>query len=182
MDQSKVTVRYAKAFFSLAKEKNKLDTLKKDVELTFGLCKDSAEFRLLLESPVVKTSQKIKLIKAIFAKSVDAMTLNFLELVTTNKRESQLAGICRNFLSLYREEQGVKSAILTTAVELDPAIIKKIQEKLATELKARIELSKQVDEKLIGGFILRVDDQQLDASIASQLRKVKEKLLQSEIK
>jgi len=182
MDQSKITVRYAKAFFSLAKEKNKLDALKKDIELISGLCKDSAEFRLLLESPVVKTSQKIKLIKAIFAKSIDALTLKFLELITTNKRESHIAGICRNFLGLYRQEQGVKSALLTTAVELDPAIIAKIKSKLETELKVQIELSKQVDENLIGGFVLRIEDQQLDASIASQLRRVKEKLLQSEIK
>ncbi len=181
MDQSKITVRYAKAFFSLAQEKKQLDTIKKDVDLIFGLCKESTDFRLLLESPVVKTSQKIKLIKSIFTGKIDPLSLNFLELVTSNKREAHLAGICRNFLAMYREEQGVKSAVLTTATELSPELTKEFQQKLEQEYKAHIELTKQVDSSLIGGFVLRVDDKQLDASIASQLKKVKEKLLQSEI-
>lgn len=182
MDQSKITVRYAKAFFSLAKEKNKLDALKKDIELVFTLCQESVDFRLLLESPVVKTSRKIKFIQSVFSKKTNELSLSFLELITTNKREAHLPGICRNFLSLYRQEQGVKSAMLTTAVEIDPAIIGKIKANLEKELKVQIEMSKQVDDKLIGGFVLRIEDQQLDASIASQLRKVKEKLLQTENK
>ncbi|WP_163716061.1 ATP synthase F1 subunit delta [Mangrovibacterium lignilyticum] len=182
MDQSKITVRYAKAFFSLAKEKKQLDLLKTDVELISTLCKDSADFRLLLESPVVKTSKKIKLIQAIFSKKINALSLSFLELITTNKREAHLPGICRNILNLYRLDQGVKTAVLTTAIDMKPAIIAQITAKLEKDLNAEIELSKQVDPKLIGGFVLRVDDQQIDASIASQLRKVKETLLQSEIK
>jgi len=182
MDQSKITVRYAKAFFSLAKEKKKLEVLKKDIELIFKLCQDSTDFRLLLESPVVKTSQKIKLIQSIFAKKINELTLSFLDLIINNKRESHLPGICRNILSFYRQDQGVKSAVLTTAVEVNPALVAQINAKLEKEFQARIELSQQVDEKLIGGFVLRVDDQRLDASIASQLRRMKEKLLQSENK
>lgn len=181
MDHSKITVRYAKAYFSLAQEKKQLDAIKKDVELIFALCQDSTDFRLLLESPIVKTSQKIKITKAIFEGKVSDLSLKFLQLVNTNKREAHLPGICRNFLGLYRQEEGVKSALLTTATELSPELTSQIQQRLEKEYKAQIELTKQVDESLIGGFVLRVDDKQLDASIASQLKKVKEKLLQSEI-
>lgn len=182
MDQSKVTVRYSKAFFSLAKEKKQLDTLRKDIELIYTLCNESADFRLLLESPIVKTSQKIKLLKSIFDKKINPLTLNFLDLITNNKREAHLAGICRNLLNLYRQEQGVKSAVITTATELNPAIIADIQKQLEKQLNAQIELTRKIDPALIGGFVLRIEDQQVDASIASQLKKVKEKLLQSEIK
>lgn len=182
MDQSKITVRYAKAFFSLVKEKNQLAPLRGDIELVYKLCQESTDFRLLLESPVVKTSQKIKLAKAIFEQHLNPLTLSFLELVFTNKRESELAGICRNFLLFCRQDMGIKTAIITTAVEMDASILDRIQTKIEKEFKAQIELSKQVDPKLIGGFVLRVDDQQYDASISSQLRKIKEKLLQSEIK
>lgn len=182
MEQSKITVRYAKAFFSLAKEKNQLDPLRSDMELVSKLCQESADFRLLLDSPVVKTSQKIKLIQSIFGKQLNPLSLNSLNLVFTNKRESELPGICRNFLLLCRQDLGVRTALLTTAVELQPALLEQIQTKLEKEFNARVELSKQVDPALIGGFVLRVDDQQLDASLASQLRKVKETLLQSEIK
>lgn len=182
MDHSKVSIRYAKAFFSLAKEKDLLNPLRKDIETIYNLTKESTDFRLLLESPVVKTSQKIKLAKAIFGQQLNPLTMNFLELVFTNKRESELAGICRNFLLFCRQDLGVKTAVITTAVEMDASILAQIQAKLESEFKAQVELSDQVDPKLIGGFVLRVDDQQVDASISTKLRKVKEKLLQSEIK
>jgi len=182
MDQSLITVRYSKAFFSLAKEKNQLEPLKKDIEAIFTLCNESADFRLLLESPVVKTSQKKKLIRAIFDQKINPLTLNFLELIAENKREVHLPGICRNILSFYRQDQGVKSAIVTTATSMSSSIIAEIKSELEKQLNAQIELSQKVDENIIGGFVLRIDDQQVDASIAHQLRKVKETLLQSEIK
>jgi F-type H+-transporting ATPase subunit delta len=182
MDQSKVRVRYSKAFFSLAKEKNQLDTLRKDIELVYALCKESADFRLLLESPIVKTSRKVKLLKSIFDKQISPLTLNFLELITNNRREAHLTGILQNLLSLYRQEEGMKSAVITTAADLNPSLITDIQKQIEKQLNVQIELTRKVDPALIGGFILRIDDQQVDASIASQLRKVREKLLQAEIK
>ncbi|WP_372774703.1 ATP synthase F1 subunit delta [Mangrovibacterium sp.] len=182
MDQSKITVRYAKAFFTLAKEKNQLDSLKKDIELIFSLCQESDDFRHLLQSPVVKTSQKLTFMQAVFTKKIDLLTLKFLELITSNKREIHLPGICRNVLNLYRQDQGIKSAIVTTATELNATIFAQVKELLEVELKSPIELSKQVNPDLIGGFIIRIDDQQVDTSIATQLRKVRAKLLQSEVK
>ena len=74
------------------------------------------------------------------------------------------------------------SAVITTATDLNPAIISEIQKQLEKQLNAQIELTRKIDSSLIGGFVLRIDDQQVDASIACQLKKVKEKLLQSEIK
>lgn len=182
MDQSAITVRYAKAFFSLAKEKNILDTLKKDVELVAGVCKESADFILLLESPIVKTSKKIALITSIFSGKVDELTLNFLHLVTQNKREIHIPAICRNFLGLTRADQNIKSAVLTTATEINSETIKKIETLMGKELNAKIELSTTVKPEIIGGIVLRLDDKQYDASIATQLKKIKQKLLETELK
>ena len=181
MDQSKITIRYAKAFFSLAKEKQMLDILKNDIEYISLLCSESVDFKLLLESPVVKKSQKIKLFNSIFKSGINELSLNFLNLIAENRREIDLPGICRNILNLYRQDQGVKTVVMTSAVSLSPTIIKQIKSQLESEFKANVELSERVEPELIGGFILRVDDQQMDASIATQLRKVKEKLLQSEL-
>lgn len=181
MDQSKITVRYAKAFFSLATEKNLLDELKKDMDLIGQLAKSSSDFILLLESPVIKTSQKIKLLKTIFKGKVHELTINFLVLIAENKREVHIPGICRNFSDLYRKKQGIKRATITSAITLQKDIISQIKEKLENGFNAKVELSERVNEDLIGGFVLRIDDRQIDASIATQLRKVREKLLQTEI-
>ena len=181
MDQSAITVRYAKAFFSTAKEKKKLDKLKTDIQLVYEVCKTSADFILLLESPIVKTSKKANLIQKIFSGKIDELTLNFLLLIVQNKREVHIPGICRNFLDFTRKDQNIKSAMLTTASEIDAATIKKVEQLLAKELKASVELSTLVNAEILGGLVLRIDDKQFDASIATQLKKIKQSLLETEL-
>jgi len=182
MDQSKIAVRYAKAFFSLGKEKGQLDALKKDIGLIRSLCDESAGFKLLLESPVVKTSQKIKLLDSLLGGKVQKLTLNFVRMVTHNKREAHMPGICRNFISLYQAEQGVKTAVLTSAVALGKSTTNRVHSFLEAALKSPVELSMKVEPELIGGFVLRIDDKQVNASISTQLKKIRETLLQSDVK
>ncbi len=182
MDHSAIAVRYAKAFFATAKEKSFLDSLKTDIELVFSVCSESADFILLLESPIVKTSKKAQLITSIFKGKVNELTLSFLMLITENKREIHIPGICRNFLELTRKDQNIKSALLTTASEIDSKSIKKIEQLLEKELNATIELSTQIKSEIVGGLILRLDDKQYDASVATQLNKIKQRLLESELK
>lgn len=182
MDQSKITVRYAKAFFELAQEKQLAVRLKSDMELVLSVAQTSADFVLLLESPVVKASQKEKAMRAIFANHLHETSLRFLNLIISNKREVHIPGICRNFLQLIRQEQGIRTAVITSASELSDNALNQINTMLEKEFNAPVETSQKVNPDLIGGFILRVDDQQFDASVASRLRKVKEALLQTEIK
>ncbi len=181
MDQSAITVRYAKAFFAAAKEKNLLGQLKNDIQLVAEVCNTSSDFILLLESPIVKTSKKSALMKSIFEGKVEELTLNFLLLIAQNKREMHIPGICRNFLSLTREDQNIKSAVLTTASEINAATLTKIKDLLGKELNATIELMAQVNPDILGGMVLRLDDKQYDASVATQLKKVKQTLLETEI-
>ncbi|QIA06688.1 ATP synthase F1 subunit delta [Draconibacterium halophilum] len=181
MDQSTINVRYAKAFFLTAKEKKLLDKLKADIQLVLNVSKASEDFILLLESPIVKSSKKAALIKSIFESKIEEISLNFLLLIIQNKREEHIPGICRNFLDLSRKDLNIKSAMLTTASEVDSSTLKKIQELLEKELKATVELTAQINTKIIGGLVLRLDDKQYDASVATQLRKVKQTLLETEL-
>lgn len=182
MDQSKISVRYAKAFFALAKEKNLLTEFKHDIELVLEVCKNSADFVLLLEIPTVKTSQKEKLITSVFKGKVNEYTLKFLRLITQNNREIYIPGICRNFLNLTKKDQNIKSAELTTATEVSAENTKRIKSLLENELNARVEISGKVNPEIIGGLILRLDDKQYDASVATQLKNIKQKLLNTDVK
>ena len=182
MDLSTINVRYAKAFFLTAKDKKLLDVFKTDTELIYEVCNSSADFILLLESPVVKISKKEKLITEIFKGKVHEITLNFLVLVVRNKREVHIPGICRNFLDLTRKDQNIKSAQLITATDVKSEIMDKISLLLEKQLKSKIELTCKVDENILGGMVLRLEDKQYDASVATQLKKIKQKLLESELK
>jgi F-type H+-transporting ATPase subunit delta len=103
-------------------------------------------------------------------------------LITQNKRETEIPGICRNFLELSRKEQNIKTAMLFTAAEINPSVIDKIKSIIEKELNTNVELSTKVNHDMIGGIILRVDDKQYDASVATQLKKIKQQLLNAEIK
>ena len=182
MDNSKINVRYAKAFFSLAIEKGLTEELQKDSLLISSVCKSISDFNVLLESPVISTSGKVKAIKSIFEGKVNTYSLNFLVLITENRREKFIPGIFRDLEELYRKSQGIKAAVLTTAKPMEEALVEEIRETLEHDLGGKVELTQMIDKDLIGGFVLRVDDTQYDASISSQLKKIKEKLLQTDLK
>lgn len=182
MDQSAITVRYAKAFFSLAKEKNLVQPLKKDVELVSDVCNHSGEFILLLESPVLKTSKKSEIITSIFEGKINELSLKFLQLIVKNKREVYIPAICRNYLALTRKDQNIKLTQLTTATAIDQKTVEKIKTTIEQELNAKVELTTNVKPEIIGGLILRMDDKQFDASVATQLKKIQQELQETEIK
>ncbi|MBI9056704.1 MAG: ATP synthase F1 subunit delta [Labilibaculum sp.] len=177
MNESKISVRYAKALFELGKEKELIDTVIKDIQLVDEVCKSIADFWLMVESPVVKTSQKRASMKQIFGDRINAITLNFLDLVVKNRREIYLKDISRNFLALCRKDQGILSATLTSATTIEEGSKENLSTLLSKSFNSKIELEEVVDEEIIGGFVLRVEDQQLDASVSTQLNKIKRELL-----
>lgn len=181
MDESAITVRYAKAIFSLAKEKELLLSLKNDTEIISDVCLHSADFIRFLNDPVIKTSEKIRVVNLIFKDKIGELSQNFLELIIRNKREEFIPAIFRNILAFIRKEKNIKTVVLTTAQEMDEALMQKAEEILEKELKTSIELSGRVNPHIIGGVILRIDDKQYDDSIATQLKKMKQHFLKARI-
>jgi len=179
MNESKISVRYAKALFLLGKENNMLETLKSDIVLVHNACNEMSDLWLMLESPIVKTSQKALLIKKIFEGKINDICLKFLDLVVKGKREVFLKNICRNFLSLCKKDLGIKSACISSAVKLSEAEKEQIFILLKKEFKAEIELEEKIDPDIIGGFVLRVEDKLLDVSISNQLKEIRRTMLNS---
>lgn len=177
MDESSISVRYARALYEVSEERGMTDVLKKDTELIANVCSGSAEFMQLLNNPVIRPSRKIQIISLIFKDKIDELTLDFLKLVLQNKRETFLPGICRNILSLIKEARGIKTVMLKTAAEIDEDSLENIAVILEKELGGQVEISARTDPRIIGGMILRIDDKQYDASIAAQLKKIKKELL-----
>ncbi len=108
MNQSKITVRYAKALFGLVKEDNSLDIQKKDIELLFQCLQEIPELLEVIHSPVMKASEKTRLFDLSFGDSFSPLTVKFLHLVLESRREEYLPGICRYFLDLIKAEQGIR--------------------------------------------------------------------------
>ncbi|HSH52241.1 MAG TPA: ATP synthase F1 subunit delta, partial [Bacteroidales bacterium] len=100
MYHSQINVRYAKSLFLLAKEKNLVDEIKKDVEYILESLNKIPEILVLLEHPVVKKSRKGAVLNELFAKKVNEYTINFLQMVIKNKRENHLKGMIRDYIDL----------------------------------------------------------------------------------
>ena len=177
MNESQISVRYAKALFKSAIDKKILDSVNKDMDLLAETCKLD-DFQYMLELPSLQPSQKIKFISSVFAKKMSDTSLALIHLVIKNKRESYLPGIARNFRDLYRTEKGIRSAELVTALEVDDSTIKSIRELIKKSFDSDVELSASVNEDLIGGFVLKIEDQQYDSSVANNLKRMKKQLLQ----
>ena len=86
MNQSRATIRYAKALLQLSVEENSLEESYADMRLLDRICSESREFSLLLKSPIVKTDQKIKIICEIFANKTQKLSLDFVKIIINKKR------------------------------------------------------------------------------------------------
>jgi F-type H+-transporting ATPase subunit delta len=179
MNGSKISVRYAKALFALAKEAGLLDPLKKDIELLQQCIHEIPELSDVIHSPVIKASEKTRLFEELFRTSFHTITLSFIKLVLGKRREEYLAGISRYFLALLKKEQGIQPAEVVTAVPLDESTRQSVLKLITRRYNTQVELNEAVDEKLIGGFVLRIGDQQIDASIALKLKRIQNELINS---
>jgi F-type H+-transporting ATPase subunit delta len=180
MNESQISVRYAKALFQSASEQELLDKVHGDMELLAGTCKQE-DFQYMLVVPTLQPSQKIKLLEAIFEKHFSKISLSMLRLVVSNKRELYLPGIARYFQDLFRQHTGIRTASLVTAQPVDEKVVASIRELIMKTYDSGVDLTSTVDEDVIGGFVLNVDDLRYDASVASNLRKLKKQLLQTSI-
>ena len=173
MRNTRATSRYAKSLLELAKEQNTLELCKTDMASVVSLCQNSRELALLLKSPVVKTDKKLAIIAEVFV-GCSPLALSFIKLITKKKREALLFDIAQGFLDLYKIDQGIETATLTTAVALDEDTRQQVLDFIKKQGVSQVDLTEQVDESLIGGAILRLGDKQLDASVARQIKDLKQ--------
>ena len=177
MADQRVAARYAKSLLDLGQEMGTLDAVKADMDLLSKTMTESRELRLLLRNPIVKHDKKLAILKAIFEGKVSDMTLRFFTILTEKNRESAIEGIGPEFLAQFNVLRGIQSAEVTSATPLTAVSRLEIR-RLVTQQTghADVQLTEKVDPELIGGFVLRVGDNQIDDSVRTSLRKLRTSL------
>ena len=174
MKSTKSAIRYAKALLELSIEQNNFDKVAVNMQEI-----DSAtlnrEFLLLIKSPIVSVDKKISIFDALFPNFED-LSKKFIHLITKNRREYLLAAIAESYLKILKEHKGISEVTLTSATPLDEATKTLILSKIKALTSNKIEVVEKVDESLIGGFTIQMEDQKVDASVANQLRTIKQRL------
>lgn len=188
MDVGVLAVRYAKALYEYALENNAADKVYALAKTVLGSFAATPSLSKTIEDPLLGAKEKLSLMMASagLAKeetaagekgSLAVVAENFFKLLIANKRESYLCSAMRYYQLLYRKENNIGTAKIKTAVPLDEAMEKRILGRASQILGKSIELETVVDSKIVGGFILDVDDYRVDASVLAQINKIKRKLL-----
>jgi F-type H+-transporting ATPase subunit delta len=175
MNDSKISVRYSKAIFQSAVEKKNLDKVNLDMILLMEVC-STPEMKELLQSPIIRPTKKTEILHAVLKGSVEDITLSLIDLVVLNGRESFLTAIARVFISETRKYKGITEVKLTTAVPVDDKIRTQITELVKRVFDTKVDLKEAVDKDIIGGFVLKIEDNFMDASVRNKLRKIKKEL------
>ncbi len=179
MDIGIVSMRYAKALMGYAKSTSKEDVLYEEFKSLMRSFEKHPRLRETLHNPVVAKEEKFSLIctAAKGEGNPSEEFKRFISLVQKNKRDDVLDFISHAFLSLYRNARHIGVAKLTTAVPVSHEMEERIRKSASTVLHARMELQTEVNPAIEGGFIFDINDYRLDASIATQLKKVKQQFI-----
>lgn len=164
-----VANRYAKSLLELAVEKGQLEKVFADMQYVQGVCSGSKEFISFLNSPIIGTDKKQAVLKSVFGNNISELTAGFFHILTGKRRENYLGDIAKSFVAQYKEHKHITTAIVTSAAGIDAGARAKILEIVKQSAKGEVELVEKVDKDLIGGFVLRIGDKQVDASISRKL-------------
>ena len=175
MSDIRVASRYAKSLLDLALEKGLLEQVYQDMVLFAKTVKDNRDFELFLTNPIINHGKKLAVLKSLFTGKVSDLTLKFFLLVTEKNREAILASVSTEFIKQYNEYKGILIVHVTTAVPLTPELRAQLVQRLAQQTGKTIQLQENVDPALIGGLVVRIGDLQVDDSIKTNLRNLKNK-------
>lgn len=171
----KVAARYSQSLLELAEEQKKTDIVMEDMKFFVTATKESRDFAVFLNSPIINPDKKVSILKAVF-KNFDALSLSFISLIAKKGRESYLPLIAETYISKVKEFRGIVPVTLTSAKPLDPAFKKDVLSRLEGQINGTFEVEEQLDEALLGGFVFRMGDTQIEASVARQFKKLKQRL------
>ena len=163
---------YAEALFDVAKDKDDLDRVREELGEFADALEEDRELQVFFFSPYFSSAEKREGI----SKSVSGASeefVNFLELLAEKHRMPLIFRVRRQFDALWKRENRKLDVIVTSAVELDPKVVKNVGAEIEKQTDRSVELDSRVDEGILGGLVLQVGNMVLDASIRNRLEKLR---------
>ena len=173
MSESRIAKRYATPLLDLADEQNSVDIVKSDMEQFLAVCQRNRAFLNMLKSPVIPHLKKGEILVKIFEGKISKLSLAMFKLIVRKNREKILPQIAREFINVFNEKRGFQPAHVTTSVALTATLKSSVEELVKGISGKKPLLTTQVEENIIGGYILTMDDRQIDQSVKGALNKLK---------
>lgn len=180
MNEGLIPRRYAKALFKTAQERGLSKSLYSMMQTLAAAFDSNPELSTLVNNPYVDMGDKTRIIKTAAGASADASLFDdFLKLLAQNHRIGMTGEIAHAFVTEYRHDNNISSVLLKSAAPLPQTVVDRIKALIEKQLPAdaKMEFSTAIDPDLLGGFVVTIDNRQLDASVKNSLRDLRLQLL-----
>ncbi|NDV79543.1 F0F1 ATP synthase subunit delta [Dysgonomonas sp. 511] len=177
MNEGMISKRYAKALLLYAKEQKVEDALYEDMKTIASAFAHEPKLHMAMDNPILSLDDKLGLVKAVLGGKISEPLGRFMDLVFKNRRETLLHNISLSYTDMYREMKDMNMGRLVTATPVDKSVAEKMKGLLQKIKPGTLDFETSVDPDIEGGFILYVDTYRLDASVKSQLKRIRQQLI-----
>ena len=169
---------YARSLFEVAQEQGKLDLVREELGQITEALEENAELRLFFYSPYFSTDEKRDGLRRTVT-GADPTTMNVLDILVENHRLPVLPRLRREYERRWRGANNLLPVTVTSAVELDDAVVERIGDEIGRQTGRTVELTREVDPSIVGGFVVRVGNAILDASIKNRLDNLRKQIVRA---
>lgn len=169
----KIAARYARALLNYSSELNVSEKVYQQLSGFAEIYPGVQGLQTMLENPAIDYKSKENVIATMCDAKEGEALMDFLKFIASQKRMDHIVWIFHHFLELYRKENSIHLAVLTTADDLDEETERMFLLKIQSVYKGTVELVKRINPELIGGYLLEVDGRRWNASVKGMLQQVK---------
>ena len=172
MKETGVAIRYALAIYDIAVENNKVLEINETLDSLLNLYEKDKEFKNLMLHPLIKREEKKKIANGVFS-DADETSKNIIDYLIDKDRMSIIRFIAAEYLKIYYKENNEISVTATFPKEINEEQRKKLLQKLENKTGKKVVLDIKIDNSIIGGGIVRINDDVIDGSIKRQMENIK---------
>ena len=168
---------YARSIFELADEQHQIDAVEQELEDLADVVDSDPAFAIFLANPSIGEAERSQVIEKVFKGRVSPLVYNFLGVMNRKGRLGLLRQVANAYADMREKKLGIIEVDVFVAQRLTAEQLEQVRQKASAALKREAVVHQYVDESIIGGVVLRVEDRLLDASVRAQLRAVRRQLL-----
>lgn len=176
MSELKIAARYAKSLFDFAQQQNVIELVKEDILLLQRTLRENIVLQAVLRNPIVPQDKKLKILDSLFISRMQSVTISFFKLLVKKGRSDVLKLITQAFLTQYNTTNSIIRASFVVSEGCSEALQDNVRKIVKQATGKNVILETTIDSTLLGGFILTVEDRQVDASILGKLNRLRRSL------
>lgn len=170
---SKVAKRYAQGLLDFSNEVGQTEVIFSEMKDVVKIMTESKDLNRFFQTPFIDFKKKTAVASEIF-KSFSPISQNLIKLVIKQGRETHLKDIAQAFINKVEDIKGIQRITLTTATQLSQKNVDDILKSTSlVNASNAFDLRININPEILGGYILRVGDQQVDASVKTKLSQIK---------